>query len=295
MAIGAALQDFGGAVSDLFGAKGSDASAQSYAGAAAIAGQNEQIAGEATKIQETQESRQIYQTIGTQKAQVGGAGFASSGTALDLLRSSASQGALVKAQTAAQGAITENSYAEQQGFYSGMQGAAQASSKGSSIGGIIQGVGGAIEIASSIFGGSGGGSSGGSGGSIIGTVATVAEAVSSWVVCTELNKQGRLSNRWYMTGATRFVLYDERIKQGYYLWAIPAVLHLRKSPDSLLSNSLCWIFNHRAEYIAAQAGIRGARKTIAGWLTLAGVHGFCWLLSRTIARKPIDWMILNNA
>ena len=150
------LSSIGGAVSDLFGAKGATASADSYMSAAAIAEQNAVLAKQATGIKETQTSRQIFQTIGAQKAAVGGAGFAASGTALDLLRSSASQGALSKAMIANQGAITENAYAEQAGAFKGMASASKAAATGNEIGGIIQGASGAISLyngASKLLGG----------------------------------------------------------------------------------------------------------------------------------------------
>ena len=110
-----------------------------------------------------------------------------------------------------------------------------------------------------------------------------------WIVCTELNKQGRLPTRWYVSGSKRFASYDDRGKQGYYYWAIPCVKHLRKYPDSKLSKMLEWVFNHRAEYIAAQNGVRGARKTFAGFMMLTSMYVLCWVLSRTVATKPIDW------
>lgn len=153
-----AFVDFGGAVSDLFAAKGATASAGSYEEAAAIARQNALIARQATNIKEEQESRQIFKTIGAQKAQVGGAGFAESGSALDLLSDSASQGALTKALTAEQGAITENSYAEQAGLYMGMARSARASGRAQQVGGLLQAAGGAISLYKAISGLPGGGS-----------------------------------------------------------------------------------------------------------------------------------------
>lgn len=145
-----AAKDIGGAVSALFGAKGATASAGSYAEAAAIALQSAEIAKQATGVKEIQASRQINRTLGTQAAGVGGAGFAMKGTALDLLRSSASEGALTKALIAEQGMITENSYAQQAGLYSGLAGTAKSSATGQSIGGILQGAGGALSLAKAV-------------------------------------------------------------------------------------------------------------------------------------------------
>lgn len=149
--LGQGVQDIGGAVSALFGAEGSAASAKSYDEASAIATQNAQIVASATAIKEAQTSRAIFQTIGKQQAQIGGAGFAASGTAIDLLRSSASQGALEKAVLAENGAIQENSYAEQAGLYAGLAGSARSAGTGQKIGGLIQAAGGAIDLASSAY------------------------------------------------------------------------------------------------------------------------------------------------
>lgn len=104
-----------------------------------------------------------------------------------------------------------------------------------------------------------------------------------WIICTELYKQGRLPHKYYIPGSRRFASYDERGKQGYYIWAVPSVHHLRKHPYSLYSRFLCSAFNHRAEYIAAQSSAKlRARKTIRGFLALVGFYAVCWTLSRTL-------------
>ena len=140
------LTDIGGAVSALFGARGAAASAGSYRQAAGIANQNAILAAQATAIKQVQESRKLYQTIGKQEAQVGGAGFAESGTALNLLRSSTSQGALTKAMIAESGAITQNSYAQQAAQFNSMADAAKSSSTAQTIGGVLQAAGGAYQL-----------------------------------------------------------------------------------------------------------------------------------------------------
>lgn len=122
------------------------------------------------------------------------------------------------------------------------------------------------------------------GASILDTLGTVAAAIA-WIICTELNKQGRLPYRYYIYGAREFAKYDERGKQGYYIWAIPSVKHLRKNPNSAYSKLMEVVFNARAEYLAAKAGCKGARKTVLGAVTTHGLYAFCWVLSRTIARK----------
>ena len=147
MALGAStFTDFGGAASDLFGgimadqadqikAQGDLAEATSYEEAATLAGQNEQFAKTQTAVNEVQNQRQVYQTISQQEAGVAGGGLAESGSALDLLRDSASQGALSQALIGQQGLITEAGYQEQQQSYTQMAAALQqAASEESSLG-----------------------------------------------------------------------------------------------------------------------------------------------------------------
>jgi hypothetical protein len=118
----------GGAVSDLFAASGDRSSAtglrlkaqgdvlqsQDYDQAATLAGQNAQFTELSTSIKQSQLDRNIYQTIGGVQADTAGSGFAASGSSLDILRDSASQGALAHATLSTQGLITEAGYQEQQ-------------------------------------------------------------------------------------------------------------------------------------------------------------------------------------
>lgn len=139
MAFGAStISDIGGAVSDLFAssadrskaqglrlkAQGDAIEGQDYDLAASLAGQNEKFTETSTAIKQAQNDRAIYQTIGGQQADIAGSGFAASGSALDLLRDSASQGALTKAVAGQQGLITEAGYTEQQQSYQNLSKAA---------------------------------------------------------------------------------------------------------------------------------------------------------------------------
>lgn len=143
MALGDIISAGGQAFQDLFGSQGAAAEANSYKGAALLARQNAQLSSASTRIQDTQLARQIFQTEGTQVADVAGAGFTESGSALDLLRSSAQQGALAKSLTNIQGAINENSYAAQAGAYEGAAAAAGENANANTIGAIAS-LGGAI-------------------------------------------------------------------------------------------------------------------------------------------------------
>jgi hypothetical protein len=133
MAIGnATFADFGGGISDLFAAQadkskaaGDLAEAGEYGLAAKYADQEAAFTKESTAIQEFQQQRELTKSLGQTTADVAGAGFAASGSSLDLLRDSASQGALQQAVTAQQGLITEQGYEEQAQSYDIMQSAAQ--------------------------------------------------------------------------------------------------------------------------------------------------------------------------
>lgn len=123
--------DVGGAVSDLFTADadrakatGDRIEAQNYDLASGLADQNAQFTQTSTAIKEAQIQRNITQTIGGVQANTAGAGFAASGSSLDVLADSASQGALTKAVASQQGLITEAGYKEQAESYTNMASAA---------------------------------------------------------------------------------------------------------------------------------------------------------------------------
>jgi hypothetical protein len=147
------FSDIGGAFSDLMAAsaarskqQGLQLEEQQYEEAAQFAQQNVEYTKQSTDIQEYQKSREIMQTLGQQQADVASAGFAASGSALDLERESANQGALAQGVLAQQGLITEAGYEEQAQSYQIMAQAAgvaaQAAGKaasGDTIAAIIKG------------------------------------------------------------------------------------------------------------------------------------------------------------
>jgi hypothetical protein len=121
---GGTFTNIGGAVSDLFSASafktkaaGQRIEAEEFQLAAGLADQNEKFTEQSTAIQQSQADRAIEKTIGGQQAAVAASGFAAGGSALDLLRDSANQGALHKAVLAQQGLITEAGYNEQAASY----------------------------------------------------------------------------------------------------------------------------------------------------------------------------------
>jgi hypothetical protein len=132
----ATFSDLGGAVSDLFAAQGNRykaagalAEQKNYLLAADLSDQNARFTEMSTAIKEHQADREIYKSLGETRADVAGAGFAESGSAMDILRESASQGALSKAVLAEQGLITEAGYREQEASYRTMADAAGMAAK----------------------------------------------------------------------------------------------------------------------------------------------------------------------
>jgi hypothetical protein len=127
---------FGGAVSDLFAAgslktkaKGSRLQAQAYDLASELALRNKQFTETSTQIKQAQIDRDVYKSLGETRGDVAAAGFEASGSALDILRDSASQGALTNAVAGQQGLIEEAGYEEQAKSYQLMKSAALMSAK----------------------------------------------------------------------------------------------------------------------------------------------------------------------
>lgn len=119
------------------------------------------------------------------------------------------------------------------------------------------------------------------------------EAHGGWILCTEFAKQRRLPVKYYRYGAAAFAKYDDQGKKGYYIWAEPALIHVRKHPYSLLSKFLCSVMNARAQQLAADGGCEGAKKTLYG-LVAKQLYAVCWILSRTVARNYIPFSSASN-
>ena len=117
----------GGAASDIFSsfgsqfrAKGNKIEADSYRQASQFATLEAAVQHSTTGINEMQARRQAYQGLSASEASIAGAGFTEEGSAFDILRSSAQQGALDAAVAAQTGQIAELGYKEQATAYEGM-------------------------------------------------------------------------------------------------------------------------------------------------------------------------------
>ena len=151
----------GGAVSDLFAAEGYRSKAEGnrqeaahYRRAGDLADQNARFTTESTAIQNTQLQRQVFQGLGSIEASVAGSGMSESGSALDILRSSAQQGALQEEVLKRQGLIAEQGYKEQANSYRDMASSADRAARDadragdtSTITGVLRGAGALLSLA----------------------------------------------------------------------------------------------------------------------------------------------------
>ncbi len=134
--LGAAFSELGGGIGDLFSASGDKKAAKGYYQAAGYALKNVDLVKQSTALQETQAQREIYKVLGGQQADIAGAGLAASGSALDIIRSSAQQGALTKQLINYQGQITENGYEAEAASYIAQGQSLKAAAKGKTASGI---------------------------------------------------------------------------------------------------------------------------------------------------------------
>jgi hypothetical protein len=131
MDLGKAFNFGGTAVSDIFAGFGAETKAQGdlleaqeYQQAAAFAFKEAAYTKMSTAIQEQQETREVNKALGQTTADIAGAGFATKGSSMDILRESASQGAITKAVVQYQGLIKEEGYRQQAQSYETMAAAA---------------------------------------------------------------------------------------------------------------------------------------------------------------------------
>jgi hypothetical protein len=145
----------GGAVSDMFSAdalrfkqKGDILEAQQYRLASQLAELNKTYTKESTDIKEFQLQRKDFQTEGDLAADIAANNFEQSGSAIDVMRDSATQAAIERGVASQQGLIEEAGYEEQAQSYQLMaqakDEAAQADAKaaqGATWSAIFKGVG----------------------------------------------------------------------------------------------------------------------------------------------------------
>lgn len=107
--------------------------------------------------------------------------------------------------------------------------------------------------------------------------------VTGWVICTELNSTGELSDTLYQSTSPYFSRMNPATIRGYQWWAIPYVKLMRK--HSLFRAVVRpWAIG-RARYLSGES-------SILGWVTVAIGEPICFLLGKTVARKSQDYEVL---
>lgn len=105
----------------------------------------------------------------------------------------------------------------------------------------------------------------------------------AWVICTELNHRGELSDTLYQATSPHFSRMHPDTIRGYQWWAIPYVKLMRK--HSLFRAVVRpWAIG-RARYLSGES-------SILGWVTVAIGEPICFLLGKTVARKSQDYEVL---
>lgn len=141
MAAGSIISAAGDLFSGIFQGIGDFEAASGYSKAADYAGQSAKLTHVSTLIQEKQKQREIYGVLGGQRSDIAASGAFASGSAMDIIRSSAQQASLSKQLIAHQGLITELGFKAQKSAYESQASAAEMAGIGAIGGGIINAAG----------------------------------------------------------------------------------------------------------------------------------------------------------
>lgn len=90
------------------------------------------------------------------------------------------------------------------------------------------------------------------------------------VICTELERQGKLDTELYLAGTAHFLSLSETTVRGYRVWANKVVPLMQRSER--LSNALAPIV--RARYLH----ITGRKHNLVGWITVHLCQPICTLI-----------------
>lgn len=111
----------------------------------------------------------------------------------------------------------------------------------------------------------------------------IGKFVTGWVICTELNSTGELSDTLYQATSPHFSRMHPDTIRGYQWWAIPYVKLMRK--HTLFRDIVRpWAIG-RARYLSGET-------SFLGWITVAVGEPICFLLGKTVARQAQDYEVL---
>lgn len=136
--IGTGLGAAGDLLGGITGFMAGNAAAGGYKTAASMAQNNAQLSAASTQLKLVRQRRQAFQALGGQQRDVAAAGLANSGSALDVMRSSARDAALDSALINEQGQINVNDYLAKSSEYTAQANASEDSGTGDLLGGILK-------------------------------------------------------------------------------------------------------------------------------------------------------------
>lgn len=101
-----------------------------------------------------------------------------------------------------------------------------------------------------------------------------------WVICTELNHQGKLTDYKYREAAPKFMKLSEVTKDGYHFWAVPYVkLMKHKKYGKFFTNIVNPIAQKRVNYL-------NNNWNLIGWLTVVIGEPICYVIGKLINFAP---------
>ena len=142
----ATFTDLGGSISSLFSGMGELAAASAYTQASQLNQSNAAISQASGQLNAQLATRNAYQTMSTTQASTEATGFTLSGSAGDILREQAQQGALAKSVALSQGELQSQSFAAQAAAEQGQAASAKMSGGGGILGGLLKGLGAVASI-----------------------------------------------------------------------------------------------------------------------------------------------------
>ena len=98
--------------------------------------------------------------------------------------------------------------------------------------------------------------------------------------------QGKMNMRLHRQSHINFNLrYTSAERAGYYIWAVPAVKHMRKYPTSLWSKALKVIVTSAVKHIAAFPKDHYLAPKLFDHAVYYTGRTICWAIAKTVARK----------
>lgn len=112
------------------------------------------------------------------------------------------------------------------------------------------------------------------------------KAKAGTILCTELLAQDKMNKRLHRESHVNFFNnYSNSDRAGYYIWAVPAVKHMRKHPNSFRSKLLKLIVTSAVKHIAGIKYDKELAPSLFDHSIYYTGRCICWVISKTVARK----------